>query len=130
MSSEKSGLVHYTRPDNIDVFEISNMERETVHTWEKLVTGQLADMTRPAKRLYDLRQVSTITTYAMRTVFRVRSHPNTRFSYAAVITTSERVADLTNMILRITPGGNFKIFTSETEAVAWLHQQVPDETAS
>ena len=120
------GFSHYQREDNIAVFEILNTERETVLAWKALVEAQMDNVVQPSKRLYDLRQAKSFSLHAMRTIFSVRTHPNTRFFYTAVITTNERVAEMVNTMLNIMPGGSFQIFTDKETAVAWLNQQVPD----
>ena len=125
----ESKLTYYTRPDNITVFEFGDVSSATVQHWVEVVNKHLDTMTEPAKRLYDLSQYASIPLMAVRAAMKLREHPNTRFSYTAVVTQGSRAASLVNTILSVTPGGSSRIFDNKEEAIAWLHEQVPDNDA-
>lgn len=122
----KSTLTFSQRPDGIFLIEANDTSVETVHDWEETMIAQQDSLAAPVKRIYDLRQLKGVSVFAVRTAVKLKSRPNAQFVYAAVLTHNKTVAHLVNTVMVIQPGGNFQIFTDEDEAVAWLHQKVPD----
>ncbi|MCP5101465.1 MAG: hypothetical protein GY943_38455, partial [Chloroflexi bacterium] len=78
----------YWRADNIRVISAKDTSVDTVKAWEADAISQMERYDAPAKRLYNLRQLSRISIFAVRTAIKLKSHINTRFAYIAVITSS------------------------------------------
>jgi hypothetical protein len=118
-------LRHYWRPDNILVYEAEDTMTETVKEWQTHAFALLDNVTELNKRLYDLRKLKNVSIFALRTAIKLKSHPKANLVFAAVLINNSRVAELVDTILAIQPGGNFRIFSSETEAITWLNNKVP-----
>jgi hypothetical protein len=122
----KSTLYTYWRPDNIRVIAAKDTSVDTVNAWEIEATSKIEGYDKPAKRIYDLRELSGVSIFAVRTAIKLKSHMNTRFAYIAVLTNNATVAKLVNLVLSIQPGGQFYLTTDEEKAIQWLHNCVPD----
>ena len=118
-----SSLHIYTRPDNIMVYDIADTSVNTIQDWERVATENLESLTVPVRRLYDLRKLHGISMFAMRTGVKLKKHHNADLVSAAVVAKKSVVAELIKTLLLIQPGGNFKIFNNEDDAVSWLLQQ-------
>lgn len=121
----KSALRSYWRPDHILVYEAEDTSVDTVTEWQTHAFALLAETTELNKRIYDLRKLKSISIFALKTALRLKSHPKASLVYAAVLINNPRVADLVDTVLSIQPGGNFRIFSNEQEAVEWLNSKVP-----
>ena len=121
----KGGLRIYHRSDGILVFEIRDTKPETVKAWEKAVTEVLDACTDPEKHLQDLRQLQAFSLYAFRVALRLKAHRNLNNVFVAVLTQQNRTMELSQLIIKIQPGGTFRLMHDEAEAVAWLNEQVP-----
>jgi len=121
------GLLSFEREDSIHLFRAYDLSAATVEKWSAEVTAMLDDTTRPRKRLYDLRFIKDIPLRVIPMVTKTRSHRNIHFNYVAVVTNNSRVLGLVDLILRLTPGGRIRVMSDFDEAVAWLHQQVPNQ---
>ena len=114
------------RPDNILVVIVEDCSDETVHHWYEYSMADMLMYAGPTKIIYDMRQLNTISMNAVRKAIKLRKHPNIDLAYVAVLTTSNTVKALVNVALSVNAGGQFMTFTDEKQAVAWLHNQVPD----
>jgi len=121
-----STLNFYQRPDDIYVIEVQDTSSKTVRDWEAAMIAQQDTLTAPVKRIYDLRQLKGVSVFAVRTAVKLKSRHNAQFVYAAVLTNNRTVTHLVNTAMVIQPGGNFQVFTDEDEAIAWLHEKVPN----
>ncbi len=116
---------NHVREDNIHVFEIDDISLATVRAWKMEVMGILDTCDRPVKHFYDFRRITTLSRDALRAGIEVRSHPNMVYVYVAILTNKSRVIELANLVIKMQTGGQFQIFASEAEAVAWLNRWVP-----
>ena len=114
------------RPDNILVVIVEDCSDETVQHWYEYSMADMLMYAGPTKIIYDMRQLNTISMNAVRKAIKLRKHPNIDLAYVAVLTTSNTVKALVNVALSVNAGGRFTTFTDENQAVAWLHNQVPD----
>ena len=114
------------RPDNILVVIVEDCSDETVQHWYEYSMADMLMYAGPTKIIYDMRQLNTISMNAVRKAIKLRKHPNIDLAYVAVLTTSNTVKALVNVALSVNAGGRFTTFTDEKQAVAWLHNQVPD----
>ncbi len=124
-SVSKSTLRSHRRPDNILVYEAEDTSLETVQAWYAQSFALLEQATKPDKRLYDLRKLKNISIFALRTAVKLKSHRKADLIYAAVLINNSRVSELVDTVLAIQPGGNFRLFSNEEEAIQWLNQKVP-----
>lgn len=121
----KSTLHYYRRPDNILVYETEDTSVETVRAWYDHSFALLEQISKPDKRLYDLRKLKNISIFALRTAVKLKSHRKADLIFAAVLINNSRVSELVDTVLAIQPGGNFRLFSNEEEAIHWLNQKVP-----
>lgn len=116
----------YLPDDNIHVFTVQDSSLATVHQWQREATFALEHIAGKAKHLYDLRALRSLSVYALQAAIKLKAHPQADNVYVAVLATESRVVELVDLVLRIQPGGHFRIFAQEGAAVAWLNVQVPD----
>ena len=114
------------RPDNILVVIVEDCSDETVQHWYEYSMADMLMYAGPTKIIYDMRQLNTISMNAVRKAIKLRKHPNIDLAYVAVLITRNTVKALVNVALSVNAGGRFMTFTDEKQAVAWLHNQVPD----
>lgn len=119
----KSTFQAYWREDGIRVNMAQDTSLETVQEWERDAQVEIDAYDGPQKRLYDLRQLKSISIYALRTAIKMKAHPNARLARVAVLANSMVVTRMVNVALAVQPGGHFRLFTDEETAVAWLHNQ-------
>ena len=120
----QSTLTRYPLPGNILVVHVTDTSPETVEDWYLSSLVEMDTYTGPVKRLYDMRDLNTVSIEAVRTAVKVRRHPKAHLVYTAVLTNNSTVAALVRAALAVQGGGNFKLFTNESEAIAWLHAKV------
>lgn len=121
-----STLTIEERPDNIVVIKSMDTSPATLEAWEKSMSARMDTYTTPQKALYDMRHHSAISISAVRTGIKLRKHKNANLVYTAVLVSNSTVAALIKTSLSVSAGGHFQLFTDEAQAIAWLHQQVPD----
>ncbi|MBP7999409.1 MAG: hypothetical protein KA314_12235 [Chloroflexi bacterium] len=124
----ESTLKSYWRDDGILVFKATDTSAATVEDWYNQSQALLEKTDAYSKRLYDLRELNTLSIMALRTAIRLKSHRNAHFVYAIVLTRSSRTASLVQTVLAIQPGGNFQVMLDEADAVHWLNAKVPPGT--
>lgn len=122
----QSTLTRYPLPGNILVVHVTDTSSETIRDWVDSSIEEMNGYTGPVKRLYDMRALSSISIEAVRAAIKVRRHPKAHFVFTAVLTSNSTVLALVRTALSVQGGGNFKLFTDEAEAVAWLQEKVPD----
>jgi len=122
----KSTLTRYPLPGNILVVHVTDTSSATVEDWYLSSLEEMDAYTGPVKRLYDMRDLKTVTIDAVRTAVKVRRHPKAHWVYTAVLTSNSTVAALVRAALAVQGDGNFKLFISEPEAINWLHAKVPE----
>jgi len=120
----ESTLESYWRKDGILVYRAQDTSPATVEQWQQESLALLGKTDKYSKRLYDLRELSSLSIMALRTAIRLKAHPNARFVYAAVLTRNTRTASLVQTVLSIQPGGNFQIMMTEEAAIDWLNNKV------
>lgn len=114
------------RPDNIGVIIADDTSDATLRHWYDYSMADMSTYTRPVKRLYDMRNLDTLSLQAVRTAIKIRKHPQADLIYSAILTSNTTVSALVNVALSAQAGGHFQLFTEEERAIAWLHQKVPD----
>lgn len=114
------------RPDNIGVICADDTSEATLTHWYTYSMADMSTYTVPVKRLYDMRNLDTLSMQAVRTAIKIRRHPKADLIYSAVLTSNATVTALVNVALSVQAGGHFQLFTEESKAVTWLHQKVPD----
>lgn len=115
----------YRSQDHIQVYTVQDTSLATVQHWQQDATMALNNATTPRKHLYDLRSLSSLSIYALQAALKLKAHPKADNVYAAVLTANDRVAELVDLVLRIQPGGHFRLFADQTRAIDWLNTQVP-----
>ncbi len=120
----QSTLTRYPMPGNILVVHVADTSPETVEDWYLSSLAEMDAYSGPVKRLYDMRDLNTVSIEAVRTAVKVRRHPKAYLVYTAVLTNNSTVAALVRAALAVQGGGNFKLFINESEAIAWLHAKV------
>jgi hypothetical protein len=121
----KSTLSRYELPGNILVVHVSDTSPETVQDWYASSVVEMNGYSEPVKRLYDMRDLNSLSIEAVRTAVKLRRHPNAKFAYTAVLTNNNTVLALVRASLSVQGDGNIKLFTDEAQAIAWLHEKVP-----
>ena len=124
----QSTLTRYAMPGNILVVHVADTSPETVEDWYLSSLAEMETYTGPVKRLYDMRDLRTVSIEAVRTAVKVRRHPKAHLVFTAVLTSNSTVAALVRAALAVQGDGNFKLFTSEPEAVNWLLAKVPENS--
>ncbi|MBP7590634.1 MAG: hypothetical protein KBA85_03450 [Chloroflexi bacterium] len=114
------------RPDNIGVIIVDDTSEATLRHWYDYSIADMNTYKQPVKRLYDMRNLDTMSLQAVRMAIKVRKHPNADLIYSAILTSNNTVSALVNVALSVQAGGHFQLFTEENLAIAWLHQKVPD----
>lgn len=120
----QSTLTRYPLPGNILVVHVTDTSPETVEDWYLSSLAEMNSYTGPVKRLYDMRDLKTVSIEAVRTAVKVRRHPKAHLVYTAVLTSNSSVAALVRAALAVQGSGNFKLFTGMDDATAWLHAKV------
>jgi hypothetical protein len=121
----KSTLRRYELPGNILVVYVADTSPETVDEWYTSSIAEMDAYTGPVKRMYDMRDLKSISIEAVRTAVKVRRHRNASLVYTAVLTSNSTVASLVKASLSVNAGGNIKLFTDQATAVAWLNASLP-----
>ena len=121
----QSTLIRYELPNDILVVHVQDTSSATIQDWYYSSVEEMNDYTEPVKRMYDMRDLSSISIEAVRTAVKIRRHPNAHFVYTAVLTNNSSVLALVRASLSVQGEGNIKLFTHENEAIAWLHEKVP-----
>ncbi len=115
----------YRTQDHIHVYIPKDTSLATVQHWQRDETIALNNATTPRKHLYDLRSLTSLSVYALHAAIKLKAHPNANNVYSAVVATHDRVIEMADLVMRIQPGGHFRLFTNETTAIEWLNSQVP-----
>lgn len=115
----------YCSQSHIHIYTPKDSSLATVQHWQRDESITLNNATAPRKHLYDLRSLTSLSIYALHAVIKLKAHPNARNVYSAVLATHDRVIELADLIMRIQPGGHFRLFTDEAKAIEWLNTQVP-----
>lgn len=123
----ESTLESYWRDDGILFITARDTSQATVDQWLREALDWLEQTNKYSKRLYDLRQLDSLSIMALRTAIRLKSHRNAKYVFAAILTRSSRTASLVQTVLSIQPGGNFRIMFDENEAITWLNTKVAPE---
>ena len=122
----QSTLRSFYRPyDNIHIFTVADSSVATVQDWSQKILSRLDQSVGPHKHLYDLRDLRDLSIYAIRAAIKFKGHPRSKNVYSAVLTTHPQAIDKINLILKIQPGGHFRLFNNQQEAINWLNTQVP-----
>lgn len=122
----QSTLRSFYRPvDNIHIFSVADSSIATIQDWMQKTLAQLDQDAGPHKHLYDLRKLEDLSIYAIRAAIKFKGHPRAKNVFSAVLLTHPQVVDKINLILKIQPGGNFRLFQEKQEAIDWLNTQVP-----
>ncbi len=121
-----STLTIEVRTDNIVLVKSTDTSPTTLADWEKRMSARMDSYTEPHKHLYDMRHHSSISINAVRTGVKLRKHKNANRVYSAILVSNSTVTALIKTSLSVNAGGHFQLFTDEADAIAWLHQQVPD----
>jgi hypothetical protein len=125
----ESTLESIWRDDGILFITAHDTSQATVEQWLREGLALLEQTNRYSKRLYDLRNLDSLSIIALRTAIRLKSHRNAKYVFAAVLTRSSRTASLVQTVLNIQPGGNFQVMFDEEEAITWLNKKVrPQES--
>ncbi len=114
------------RPDNIIVIIVEDASKETVQHWYEYSMADMLMYTGPTKVLYDMRQLNSLSMDVVKKAIRLRKHPNSYLAYVAVLTNSDKVNMFVDIALSVQSGGTFATFTDKEEAIAWLHEKVPE----
>lgn len=123
MGQNNSTFRATVRPDNILVFTVGDTSVDTVRDWDRIVTHYLDEETHLRCHMYDMRQLKGVSIFAVKTAIRLKNHPQVDNCYVAVVTNNSIVQEMVNTVLSVQPGGMFRIFTEEVEAITWLNQQ-------
>lgn len=115
----------YRSQDHIHVYTTKDTSLATVQHWQRDETIALNNATTPRKHLYDLRSLTDLSVYALHAAIKLKAHPNANNIYTAILATHDRVIEMADLVMRIQPGGHFRLFADETKAVEWLNSQVP-----
>ena len=121
----KSALKRYEIEDDIIVVYAGDTSNETLVDWYDSSIIEMDAYTEPVKRLYDMRDLPTLTIQTVRMAIKVRRHPKADFAYTAVLTSNTSVAALVKAALSIQAGGKIQLFTDYNTAVAWLNEKHP-----
>ncbi len=120
----KSTLKRYPIKNDIIVVYASDTSDHTLTEWYESSITEMDAYTAPVKRLYDMRDLPTLTIQTVRTAIKIRRHPNADFARTAVLTSNTTVSALVKASLSINAGGNIQLFTDYDEAVNWLNKKV------
>jgi len=121
----KSKLKRYEIENNILVVYTGDTSNETLLDWYDSSIVEMNNYTEPVKRLYDMRDLSTLTIQTVRTAIKLRRHPNANLAYTAVLTSNSTVAALVKASLSIKADSNIQLFTNYDNAVNWLNKNIP-----
>ncbi len=121
----KSTLKRYEIENNILVVYTGDTSNATLLDWYDSSVAEMDAYTKPVKRLYDMRDLPTLTIQTVRTAIKLRRHPNSDFAHTAVLTSNSTVAALVKASLSIKAGGNIQLFTDYNEAINWLNKNIP-----
>lgn len=122
----QSTLRSFYRPfDNIHIFAVADSSMATIQEWTGKIFARLNKEAGPHKHLYDLRELQDLSIYAIRAAIKFKGHPRSKDVYSAILITHPQAIDKINLIVKIQPGGNFRLFNNQQEAVNWLNCQVP-----
>ncbi len=121
----KSTLKRYEIEDDILVVYAGDTSNETLVDWYNSSIEEMDAYTEPVKRLYDMRDLQTLTIQTVRTAIKIRRHPKADYVYTAVLTSNTTVAALVKASLSIQAGGKIQLFTDYDTAVAWLNEKLP-----
>lgn len=119
----KSALKRYSIENDIIVVYAGDTSSETLVDWYESSILEMNDYTKPVKRLYDMRELPTLTIQTVRTAIKIRRHPKADFARTAVLTSNTTVSALVKASLSINAGGNIQLFTDFDEAVYWLNKK-------
>lgn len=120
----KSTLKRYPIKNDIIVVYASDTSDDTLAEWYESSIVEMDAYTAPVKRLYDMRDLPTLTIQTVRTAIKIRRHPNADFARTAVLTSNTTVSALVKASLSINAGGNIQLFTDYDEAIRWLNKKV------
>lgn len=121
----QSTLRRYELPNDILVVHVTDTSPTTIQDWYYSSVEEMNEYTKPVKRLYDMRELTSVSIEAVRTAVKIRRHPKAHFVYTAVLTNNSTVLALVRASLSVQGDGNIKLFTREKEAIEWLHEKVP-----
>ncbi len=121
----QSTLRRYELANDILVVHVQDTSAATLQDWYISSVAEMDAYTGPVKRLYDMRDLDSISIEAVRTAVKIRRHPHAHWVYTAVLTSASTVTALVKASMSVKAGGNFKLFTDKEEAIAWLNRMVP-----
>lgn len=107
------GGMHYTFTD---------LSHDTLAHWREFAVQHLLESDRLTTNLYDLREITEITSEAIDYAIEVNSDPSARNIRLAVVVKNEVLKEeITKIPSLTTPGGvEFGVFTDLSEAETWL----------
>lgn len=120
-----SSLKRYAIENDIIVVYVEDTSNETLLDWYDSSMIEMDAYTEPVKRLYDMRDLPTLTIQTVRTAIKVRRHPKADYVYTAVLVSNTNVAALVKASLSIQAGGKIQLFTDYDTAVNWLNEKLP-----
>ena len=112
------------RPDGGMHYVFTDLSDKTLAHWHEFALSHLLDSDRLTTNLYDLRQIEIIPEQAIRYALEVNSDPAVRNIRLAVVVASEQARQTLLEIDALSAGYGveMEIFTSLTEAEAWLNR--------
>ena len=120
----KSSLKRYPIENDIIVVYADDTSEATLQDWYDSSMVEMDAYMGPVKRLYDMRDLPTLTIKTVRTAIKIRRHPNADLVRTAVLTSNSTVLALVKASLSIQAGGNIQLFTNYDEAISWLNKKV------
>ena len=120
----EAGFTVTRRPDGGMAIQFTNISKDTLKRWREFSLAHLENSDRLTTNLYDLRQIEIIPEQAIRYALEVNSDPAVRNIRLAVVVASEQVRQTLLEIDALSAGYGveMEIFTSLTEAEAWLNR--------
>ena len=119
----KSTLKRYPIEHDIIVVYAGDTSEDTLADWYESSIIEMDEYTKTVKRLYDMRDLPTLTIQTVRTAIKIRRHPKADFARTAVLTSNTTVSALVKASLSINAGGNIQLFTDYNEAIRWLNKK-------
>jgi hypothetical protein len=115
------GYTVIRRPDGGMHFPFIDASPATLDHWRAFSLAHLYDSDRLTNNLYDLRALTELPERAVQYAVEVNSDPAVRNIRLAAVTTSPKVIEALHVLAAQAPGGvEMGLFTTLTEAEAWL----------
>lgn len=121
----ESTLKRYEIGNDILVVYVNDTSEETLKDWYDSSMIEMDAYIGSVKRLYDMRDLPTLTIQTVRMAIKVRRHPKADYVYTAVLVSNTTVAALVKASLSIQAGGKIQLFTDYDTAVNWLNEKLP-----